>query len=69
MERLLSDDELFNLTGYKKPKAQKRWLDAQGINAPINAKGKVVTTWWAVNHPIHRGSANDDTPNFEALEG
>ncbi|MFL0806705.1 MAG: DUF4224 domain-containing protein [Oceanobacter sp.] len=68
MRTLLDADDLFEVTGYKQPRAQKKWLDAQGITASINGKGKVVTTWWAVNHPTHRESANDE-PDFDALEG
>lgn len=37
----LSDEEVIELTGYRMPACQKRWLDENRIKAYLNALNKV----------------------------
>lgn len=39
---LLTPDELVALTGHKQPKAQKEWLDNNGIHYLVNGKHRPV---------------------------
>lgn len=37
----LTDDEVFDLTGYRRTKEQARWLNDNGIKCYVNALNKV----------------------------
>lgn len=39
---ILTPDELVALTGHKQPKAQKEWLDNNGIHYLVNGKHRPV---------------------------
>ncbi|OED45240.1 hypothetical protein ACH42_05260 [Endozoicomonas sp. (ex Bugula neritina AB1)] len=43
-ELLLTDAEVFGITGYQKPTRQLRALEQIGVNAKINARGRVVVS-------------------------
>jgi hypothetical protein len=66
----LTPDELVELTGYKQPAAQIRWLRTNGIDHTVNAAGKpkVKRTYGEVGagSPM-RGVRPPATPDFEAL--
>lgn len=38
----LSEDEVQDLTGYKRPADQRRWLDRNGIGYLVSARGRPV---------------------------
>lgn len=64
---LLTDFELFKLTGAKQPNKQSDILDRNGIYYIRRLDGSIVTTWHHVNHPCARTVSNDDTPDFGAI--
>ena len=49
MARILNDDELQELTGYKSPEKVAATLRRQGIGFVSDKDGRVRTTWTAVN--------------------
>lgn len=70
MDRLLTDQELFDLSGVEQPAAQKRWLETQGIHYFERTDRRPRTTWYHVNHPmVQRSTAADAAgPDFGALK-
>lgn len=66
MSELLSKQDVEAVTGYKQPAAQLRWFSDRGINAYMNAAGRVIATWYAINHPAAANDASDE-PDFSAL--
>lgn len=71
MDRLLTEDELTDLTGVEQPAAQKRWLENNGIHYFERQDRRPRTTWYHINHPALRKSAINDsasTPDFGALK-
>jgi hypothetical protein len=70
MDRLLTDQEIADLTGLVQASAQKRWLEQNGIHYFQRSDGQPRTTWHHVNHPMLRKAAVNDsasTPDFGAL--
>lgn len=68
MAKLLSKEELKELTGYTDGNKIKKVLTCQGIGFVTDRNGRVKTTWDAVNAVL----IHDQTiagPNFEALNG
>ena len=63
---LLTDADLFQLTGYVQPARQSKWLDKRGIRYFLRRDGRVSVTWEQVNHvaPAQRRG-----PNLEAARG
>lgn len=41
---LLSGSEVFDITGYQQPACQLRALKQMGVNAKLNARGRVVVS-------------------------
>lgn len=56
----LDDDALAKLTGREKPRAQIRELERQGIAHVVNAAGRPVVTWAAVN--ARMGTGREEPP-------
>jgi len=56
----LTQAELAELTGREKPSAQIRELERQGIAHVVNAAGRPVVTWAAVN--ARMGTGRDEPP-------
>jgi len=48
----LSNDELRELSGYQKPSAQKRWLEAQGIAFLVGGDGLIKVLRSVVIHRL-----------------
>lgn len=49
---VLTDKELFQLTGYIQGARQAKWIkDNYGITAPIRADGHPSITWQQINAP------------------
>lgn len=44
----LTPDELVHLTGWRAPAKQRQWLQANGVRHHVNASGRPVVTWAAV---------------------
>lgn len=60
---LLSNENLFDLTGYKQPAAQIRALRTMGITFHTRPDGRPVVTWEGVN-----GQKNQSfEPDFAAM--
>lgn len=68
-EGLLSEEEMFDITGAKHSDKQIKVLQDNNIPHIVRHDGKPVTTWYNVNHPAHlRGiSPQSDEPDFGAL--
>ncbi len=66
----LSTDELQELTGYKRPADQRRWLIDHGWGFEVRADGKnTVLIEEARNRMLTRKSTNRSTePDLEALK-
>lgn len=72
--QFLTDADLFDLTGFKQPAAQERYLRAKGYLFDCNARG-VPRVLWDQVHARQTPSAPDsvkkqdaeDTPNSAAL--
>lgn len=58
----LTPDELYALTGYRRPAWQIRWLRAQGIEPYISARGDVVITRDAVEAVLRQRSRIEPPP-------
>lgn len=69
--RALTDEELFEVTGYRYPSKQLQTLREAGIFAiykrPTNS---IFTTWYHVQNPRTDASTENVAikPNFEALD-
>lgn len=66
----LTADELADLTGFKRPGAQYRWLRDEGWPVKQDAKGRPLLLRSVVEArlgavPVHRQAG----PNWEALRG
>lgn len=62
----LSDDDLFDLTGYRLPAKQAESLAENKVHFFQRKDGKIRVTWEQVNHPGKK-AANDDAgfnPDF-----
>lgn len=62
---LLTDADLQEVTGLKRPSAQAKWLAAAGIQFRLRNDGTVMTTWDAVNAPLT--GEQRTRPNLEAV--
>lgn len=69
-EGLLSEEEMFSITGAKHSDKQIRVLQDNNIPHIVRHDGKPVTTWYNVNNPAHlRGiSTQSDEPDFSSLQ-
>lgn len=62
--KLVTDAELRELTGLRKPGAQSRWLQEHGIGYFLRRDGKPRTTWDAVNLVLYGIGAIAARPDF-----
>ncbi|MGL9751122.1 MAG: DUF4224 domain-containing protein [Symbiopectobacterium sp.] len=62
----LDDDEVYILTGYKKPKLQKAWLARLNIPFEENAKGKlaVYSSHFQAIPSTSNNKPAEEEPNF-----
>lgn len=68
VDRFLTPDELFALTGCVRPSAQKKILDEMKIRYH-ERDGALLVTWHFVNHPYSASPASSEAaPNFSALK-
>lgn len=69
---LVTFEELQNWSGYAQPSAVRAWLQRNSIPYVLNKDGQPVTTQGAIDGALLRQlsheSANDSTPNFDALK-
>lgn len=65
-DRLLTQDELRELTGTKSAAKQMRILSEHGINYVRGVNNHIAVTWHSVNNPS-RPQATDNGPDFDAL--
>lgn len=69
MSRLLSDNEIAEITGYSNPSSQCEALQRHGIFYIRRKDGRPRCTWYHVNHPMSSTrmmSANE--PDFSRLD-
>lgn len=66
----LTDEELAELTGYRQPARQKRWLDAQGIRFFEGADGRPRVLSDAITRILLGGKRQERNirPHLERLE-
>lgn len=64
MTGLLSHDDLVELTEYRRPADQRRWLDARGIPYYTGASGRPKVLWADLAH--HQASRATE-PDWSAL--
>lgn len=67
----MTETELYDLTGYKSPSAQVRWLKAHAWKFVLTCTGKprVSRTYCEQKLGVKRADAEDDQPNWNALNG
>lgn len=67
---LLTDDDLFALTGFHRGAEQARALQEFGLR-PMLSRGRVSITWEAITQRMIGGrtEAPKDAPNWSALNG
>jgi hypothetical protein len=58
---LLTQEDLFDLTGYKLSRKQGEVLARHKINYVERRDGKLSVTWTSVNRPGNQQSANDES--------
>jgi hypothetical protein len=51
MDGFLTDKEVEELTGLKRPASQSEWLQREKILHFVNTRNKVKVTWHSVNNP------------------
>lgn len=62
--RLLSQEELVELTDYSRPADQRRWLDGRGIPYWIGASGRPKVLWSDLEHSARQTSSE---PRWDRL--
>ncbi len=72
-DRFLTDEELAEATGSPQKSLQKEVLELNGIYFIERRDGSIKTTWYHINHPIHRlappvGFPPSKGMNFDAIE-
>lgn len=66
----LTDEELIELTGYRLPSAQRRWLRTRGWRHEVNRMGRPrVARSYCEARLCGVTTVDDDEPNWEALSG
>lgn len=63
--KLLSDQEVIKLTGYRRPSTQAKWLKANKIRHWINGAGRVIVPCSALD--AVGVEKQGIFPNFEAI--
>lgn len=65
--KLLSKEDLVELTGAKQPGKQRQVLELHGIYFITKIDGTITTTWDHVNNPIGQSAQNDEEPDFDKI--
>jgi Domain of unknown function (DUF4224) len=67
---LLTDKEIFDITGARNKEAQKRILSQNNIRFIVRTDGKPATTWEAVNSVliVEKKQLNITGPNLDFLK-
>ena len=65
----LSSADLEELTGYRRPTAQARWLRRHGYRFTVNALGVPVVAVAEVNRKLVGGTIAAQEPNWSVLNG
>lgn len=65
----LTADDIAQLTGYKRPSAQVRWLKNKSWKFDVNARGLPVVAVAEFHRHLVGGRAARSEPNFEAMNG
>ncbi len=65
--RILTTNEIIDLTGFTQPGKQSKWLNQQGIKHWINGKGEVKVSDTAVDEAVASKQQAGPQPKFEAL--
>jgi hypothetical protein len=65
----LSENDLRQLTGVKRPTAQVRWLRKNGYRHTVNEIGFPVVMIAEVSRKLVGGSKTSQEPNWAALDG
>lgn len=68
MAKLLTKEELIELTGSDKVFMQRRVLEKNGIYFIDKNDGEIAVTWHAVYHPKAADRFSSNEPNFDAIE-
>lgn len=63
----LTVDELVALTGHKQPKAQKEWLDNNGVNYMVNGKHRPVVGRYHIREVL-MGDSETEKPQHATSE-
>ena len=63
----LSQDQIEQLTGLKRPSRQCRWLGDHGYRFEVNTRGRPVVLLSAVEQKLQLSTRSPRQPNFEAL--
>ncbi len=63
----LSKEDLEQMTGFKRPSRQRKWLDHNGYRFDVNAAGRPVVLMSAVEQKLGPTQNPRQTPNFDAL--
>lgn len=58
-QRLLTDTEVADLTGFKTPNKQAQWLQRERILYFVNGQNRVRVTWHSVNNPSYKNEEPD----------
>jgi len=64
---ILTTDDLFELTDYKRPSDQRRWLNANGINFLIGRSGRPKVSWESVKKLLNKDGVATKSPAFDAI--
>jgi len=63
----LTNEEICELTGYKRHTAQCRWLADRGYRFEVNSLGRPVVLVSIVERRLQPSGRTTKQPNFEAL--
>ena len=69
MSDFLTDAHIRKLTGLREKAAQIGWLKANGVRHFVNAAGKPVVPWSAIDAPGSNYTVTGWTPDFSQLPG
>lgn len=64
----LTKDEVIELTGYKKPALQRRWLIEHGYKFEVRADGRPVVLASTIEHKLRGKAPAQVSPDWSALE-
>jgi hypothetical protein len=64
----LTPTELLELTGYKKPALQRRWLVEHGYRFDVRADGRAVVLTAAIEKKLAGRRISSPEPDWPALE-